>query len=90
MAGPLNSEVLNLILALTNYQVVVSKFLELAVVVVLTELLAIEEETAERVAMMVVAIEIAALRLNLIESSWTVAARNLGEVGSALRMRCSS
>jgi hypothetical protein len=69
MAGPLNSEVLNLILALTNYQVVVSKFLELAVVAVLTELLAIEEETAERVAMMVVAIEIAALRLNLIESS---------------------
>jgi hypothetical protein len=38
-------------------------------VAVLTELLAIEEETAERVAMMVVAIEIAALRLNLIESS---------------------
>jgi hypothetical protein len=69
MVGPLNSEVLNLILALTNYQVVVSKFLELAMVAVLTELLAIEEETAERVAMMVVAIEIAALRLNLIESS---------------------
>jgi hypothetical protein len=29
------------------------------------------------------------LQLDLVESSWTVAARNSGEVGSALRMRCS-
>jgi hypothetical protein len=39
---------------------------------------------------MVVAAEIAALQLDLIESSWNVAAINSGEVGSALRMRCSS
>jgi hypothetical protein len=37
-----------LILALTNYQVVAAKFLELAAVVVLTELLATEEKTSER------------------------------------------
>jgi hypothetical protein len=41
----------------------------LAVVAVLTEFLATEEKTAERVAMMVVAVEIAASRLDLVESS---------------------
>jgi hypothetical protein len=40
--------------------------------------------------MMVVVAEIAASQLYLVESSWTVAARNSGESGSALRMRCSS
>jgi hypothetical protein len=60
MARPLSSEFLNLILALTNCQVVVAEFLESVVVVVLTELLETEEKTAERVAMMVVAVEIAA------------------------------
>jgi hypothetical protein len=69
MAMPLSSEVLNLTLALTNCQVVVAEFLKLAAVVVLTELLATEEKTAERVAMMVVAVEIAARRLDLVESS---------------------
>jgi hypothetical protein len=69
MARLLSSEVLNLILALMNCQVVVAEFLELATVAVLTELLAIEEKTAERVAMMVVAIEIAARRPDLVESS---------------------
>jgi hypothetical protein len=65
----LSSEFLNLILALMNYQVVVAEFLELAAVAVLTELLATEEKTVERVAMMVVAIEIAARRPGLVESS---------------------
>jgi hypothetical protein len=65
MARLLSSEVLNLILALTNRQVVVAEFLELAAVAVLTELPTTEEKTAERVAMMVVAIEIAALQLDL-------------------------
>jgi hypothetical protein len=58
-----------LILALTNCQVVMAKFLELAAVAGLTELPATEEKTTERVAMMVVAVEIAALQLDLVESS---------------------
>jgi hypothetical protein len=49
--------------------VVVAKFLELAAVAGLTELPDTEEKTVERVAMMVVAIEIAALQLDLVESS---------------------
>jgi hypothetical protein len=77
---------LNLILVLTNYLVVVARFLELAVVAGLTELPATEGKIAERVAMMAVVVEIAALQLDLVESSWTMAARNLGVVGSALRM----
>jgi hypothetical protein len=69
MARLLSSEVLNLILAFTNCQVVVAEFLELVVVAVLTELPATEEKIAERVAMMVVDAEIAALQLDLVESS---------------------
>jgi hypothetical protein len=57
------------ILVLTNYQVVVGRFLELAVVAGSTELPATEGKIAERVAMMVAVVEIAALRLNLVESS---------------------
>jgi hypothetical protein len=49
--------------------VVVAKFLELAAVAGLTELLATEGKTAERVATMVVVVEIAALQLDLVESS---------------------
>jgi hypothetical protein len=63
------SGVSNLILVLTNYQVVVVRFLELAVVAGLTELLATVGKIVERVAMMVVVVEIAALRLDLVESS---------------------
>jgi hypothetical protein len=85
-----SSEVLNLILALTNCQVVVAKFLELAAVARLTELPATEGKTTERVAMMVLVVEIAALQLDLVESPRTVTARNSGEVGSGLRIRCSS
>jgi hypothetical protein len=49
--------------------VVVAKFLELVVVAGLTELLATEGKTAERVAMMVVVVEIAALKVDLVEDS---------------------
>jgi hypothetical protein len=56
--------VLNLILVLTNCQVVVAKFLELAVVVGFTELPVTEGKIAERVAMMVVAVE-------MLHCSWT-------------------
>jgi hypothetical protein len=48
---------------------VVTKFLELTAVVVLTELLATEEKTVERVAMMVGAVEIATRQLDLVKSS---------------------
>jgi hypothetical protein len=50
-----------LVLVLTNYLVVVAKFLELAVVAGLTELRATEGKIVERVAMMVVVVAIAAL-----------------------------
>jgi hypothetical protein len=55
------SEVLNLILVLTNYQVVMAIFLGLVAAVELTELPATEGRTAEKVAKMVVVAEIAAL-----------------------------
>jgi hypothetical protein len=64
MARLLSSEVLNMILALTNCRVVVAEFLELVVVAGLTELPAAEGKTAERVSMMVVVVEIAALQLD--------------------------
>jgi hypothetical protein len=69
MARLSSSRVSNLILVLTNYQVVVARFLELAVVAGLTGLLATADKIAERVAMMVVVVEIAALQLDLVESS---------------------
>jgi hypothetical protein len=69
MARLSSSEILNLILALTNCRVVVAKFLELAVVAGLTELPATGGKTAERVATMVVVAEIAASQLDLVESS---------------------
>jgi hypothetical protein len=50
-------------------QVVVAKFLELAVVAGLTELPATEGKSPERVSMMVVVVEIAASQLDLVESS---------------------
>jgi hypothetical protein len=55
------SEFLNSILVLTNYHVVVAIFLGLATAVALTELLAIEGRTIEKVAKMAVVAEIAAL-----------------------------
>jgi hypothetical protein len=50
MARLSSSWVLNLILVLTNYRVVVARFLELAVVAELTELPATAGKIAERVA----------------------------------------
>jgi hypothetical protein len=61
MARLSGSEVLNLILVLTNYQVVMAIFLGLVAAVELTELPATEGRTAEKVAKMVVVAEIAAL-----------------------------
>jgi hypothetical protein len=69
MAGLLSSEVLNLILVLTNCQVVVAIFLRLAAVAALTELPAAAGRTAKKVARMVVVVEIAALQLDLVEGS---------------------
>jgi hypothetical protein len=69
MARLSSSKVLKLILVLTNCRVVVAIFLELAAVAGLTELPATEDRTAERVARMVVVAEIAALQLDLVESS---------------------
>jgi hypothetical protein len=54
MAMLSDSEVLNLILVLTNYQVVVAIFLGLAATAELTELPATEGRTTEKVAKMVV------------------------------------
>jgi hypothetical protein len=59
-----------LILVLTNYRVVVVvRFPELAVVAGSIKLPAIEGKIAEMVAMMIVVVEIAVLRLDLVESS---------------------
>jgi hypothetical protein len=69
MARLSSSEVSNLVLVLTNYRVVVANFLELVAVAGLIELPATEGKTAERVVTMVVVAEIAALELDLVESS---------------------
>jgi hypothetical protein len=69
MARLSSFEVSNLVLVLTNCQVVVAIFLGLAAVARLTELLATVGRTAEKVAMIVVVAEIAALQLDLVESS---------------------
>jgi hypothetical protein len=69
MARLSSSEVSNLILVLRNYQVVVVRFPEMAVVSGLIGLPATEGKIAEMVAMMIVVVEIAALRLDLAESS---------------------
>jgi hypothetical protein len=61
MARLSSSEVLNLILLLTNCQVVVAIFLGLAAAAELTQLPAIEGRNAGKVARMVVVAEIAAL-----------------------------
>jgi hypothetical protein len=69
MARLSSSGVLNLILVLMNYRVVVVRFLELAVVAALIGLPATEGKIAEMVAMMIVVVGIAALRLDLVENS---------------------
>jgi hypothetical protein len=69
MAGLSSSRVLNLILVLTNYRVVVVRFPELTVVAESIGLPATEGKIAEMVAMKIVVVETAALRLDLVESS---------------------
>jgi hypothetical protein len=69
MARLSSSGVSNLILVLTNYRVVVVRFPELAMVAGFIGLPVTEGKIAEMVAMMIVAIKIAALRLDLVESS---------------------
>jgi hypothetical protein len=69
MAMLSSSGVLNLIVVLTNYWVVVVRFPELAVVAGLIGLPATEGKIAEMVPMMTVVVEIAVLRLDLVESS---------------------
>jgi hypothetical protein len=69
MARLSSSGVFNLILVLTNYQVVVVRFPELAVVAELIGLPATEGKIAEMVAMMIVVVETTALQLDLVQSS---------------------
>jgi hypothetical protein len=69
MARLSSSGVLNLILVLTNYREVVVGFPELAVVAESIGLPATEGKIAEMVAMMIVVVEIVALRLDMVESS---------------------
>jgi hypothetical protein len=69
MANLSSSGVSNLILVSTNCRVVVVRFLELVVVAGLIGLPATEGKIAEMVAMMIVVVEIAALGLDLVESS---------------------
>jgi hypothetical protein len=69
MAMLSSSEVLNLIVILTNYRVVVVRFPELAVVAGLIGLPVTREKIAEMVATMIVVVKIAELGLDLVESS---------------------
>jgi hypothetical protein len=69
MARLSSSGVLNLIQVLMNYRVVVVRFPELVVVAESIGLPGTEGKIAEMVAMMIVVVETAALRLDLVESS---------------------
>jgi hypothetical protein len=82
-------EVLNLTVALTNFLEVVARFPESAAVAELTGLLATEGKIAATAATMTVAAEIVELGQNLPVSSQIAVAKNSGEIGLALRMRCS-
>jgi hypothetical protein len=66
---PSSSEVLNLIEVLMNFQVVVVRFPELAVVAGLIGLPVSGEKTTEMVARMIVVVKTAELGLDLVESS---------------------
>jgi hypothetical protein len=83
------SEVLHLTEALMSFLEVVAKFPESVEVAELTGLPATEGKIAAMVATMAVIARIAELGLDLVVSSRIAAARNSGEIGSALRMRCS-
>jgi hypothetical protein len=84
-----SSEVLHLTEALMSFLEVVAKFPESVEVAELTGLPATEGKIAAMVATMAVIARIAELGLDLVVSSRIAAARNSGEIGSALRMRCS-
>jgi hypothetical protein len=89
MAMLWSSEVLNLTEALMNFLEVVARFPESVAVAGLTGLLATEGKIAATTATMTVVAGIAELGQNLTMSSRIVAAKNSGEIGLALRMRCS-
>jgi hypothetical protein len=89
MAMPWSSEVPNLTEVLTNFQEVVARFPEWVVVAGLTGLLATEGKIAAAAATLTVVAGIAELGQNLTVGSQIAAARNSGETGLALRMRCS-
>jgi hypothetical protein len=84
-----SSEVLNLTVVLTNFLEVVARFPESAAVAELTGLLATEGKIAATAATMTVVAGIAELVQNLTMSSQIAVAKNSGEIGLALRMRCS-
>jgi hypothetical protein len=89
MAMLWSSEVLNLIVVLTNFLEVVARFPESAAVAELTRLLATEGKISTTAATMTVVAGIAELGQNLTVSSQIAVAKNSGEIGLALRMRCS-
>jgi hypothetical protein len=84
-----SSEVLHLTETLTNFLEVVAKFPESVEVAGLTGLPATEGKIAAMATTMTVIARIAELGLNLVVSLRIVAAKNSGEIGLALRMRCS-
>jgi hypothetical protein len=84
-----SSEVLNLIVALANFLEAVARFPESVAVAELTGLLATEGKIAATAATMTVVAGIAELGQNLPVSSQIAVAKNSGEIGLALRMRCS-
>jgi p-aminobenzoyl-glutamate transporter AbgT len=89
MAMLWSSEVLNLTVALTNFLEVVARFPESAVVAGLTGLLVTEGKIVAMAATMTVVAGIAELGQNLTVSLQIAVAKNSGEIGLALRMRCS-
>jgi hypothetical protein len=89
MAMLWSSEVLHLTETLTNFLEVVAKFPESVVAAGLTGLPATEGKIGTMAAMMTVVARIAELGQNLVVSSRIAVAKNSGEIGLALRMRCS-
>jgi hypothetical protein len=89
MAMLWSSDFLNLTVALKNFLEVVARFLESAAVAEFTGLLATEGKIAATAATMTVVAGIVGLEQNLPVSSQIAVAKNLGEIGLALRMRCS-
>jgi hypothetical protein len=89
MAMLWSSEVPNLTEALTNFLEVAARFPEWVVVARLPGSLATEGKIAATAATLTMVAGIAELGQNLTVGSRIAAARNSGETGLALRMRCS-